>query len=69
MRDNPLTDRIAARLALAGVKRRKAAGAANMSYSAINRKLRGELPLSPGDTRRLNELAVKARAQAGEGDS
>lgn len=60
MHDNQRTDRLAARLALAGVKRRRAAGKTNMGYSGMNQKLRGERRLSPGDTRRLHQLVVNA---------
>lgn len=60
MQDKQGKDRIAARLALAGVKRRRAAGAAHVSYSALNHKLRGERPLLPSDAQRLNALAVPA---------
>lgn len=58
MQDREDPKRVAARLALAGIKRDEAAGAAHVSYSAINRKLRGQRPLSTEDARRLNRLAV-----------
>lgn len=62
MHDSPGKDRIAARLALAGVGRRRAAGAAHVSYSALNRKLRGDRALSAHEAARLNRLAVGGRA-------
>ncbi len=61
MHDNQGTNRLAARLALAGIKRRRAAGATYVSYSALNRKLRGDRPLSAADAQRLNQLAVRGR--------
>ncbi len=66
MQDKQGKDRIAARLALAGVRRRSAAGAAHVSYSAINHKLRGERPLLPADARRLDALAVQLPAAKDE---
>ncbi|MDD4080056.1 MAG: hypothetical protein PHP02_01410 [Eubacteriales bacterium] len=47
----------------ARVSRREGAEALHLSYSAFNRKLRGERPLLPQEARQLREyIAGKAKA-------
>jgi len=43
---------------LAGVSRREAAGALFVSYSALNRKLRGEIGLTPEEALRIEVLCA-----------
>lgn len=48
-------------LNLHGIHRRQAASALYLSYSAFNRKLRGELPFTPWEWQQAQQL-IKASA-------
>jgi hypothetical protein len=51
----------AARLALRGISRRKAAGALYLSQSALNKKLRGASAMTAQDEERLLALLKRGR--------
>ncbi len=48
-----------AALGLAGVSRKEAAAALFVSYTALNRKLRGELPVSREELEQLRALLLE----------
>lgn len=51
--------RIRAQMNLSGLNRREAARALHLSYSALNRKLRGEIALTPEEASALREMSLK----------
>lgn len=53
--------RLTATMNLCGLSRRDAARSLNLSYSALNKKLRGEIMLYPEEKRQLYELATQHR--------
>ena len=51
--------KLRAQINLGGVTRKEAAGALHLSYSALNRKLRGEIAFCPGEAALLRSLVQK----------
>ncbi|NLD34934.1 MAG: hypothetical protein GX653_08505 [Clostridiales bacterium] len=56
-------NRIAAALALRGISRAQAARALHLSCSALNKKLRGQVPLQPEERLALRRLVTAGEEQ------
>lgn len=55
--------KLRAQINLGGITRKEAAGALHLSYSTLNRKLRGEIAFCPGEAARLHALVQQRQGE------